>query len=196
MYNIFKYRGSLDRDLDWLNIVAKRHKYWVGIVRSLIGDFYAEDIVQEAYIALTKYSDPDKIIKDGKVSEGYMFFTLRSLAYQFYNKKKKVSIISIDIDESFLQLPDKDNIEENEAFHKICLLVDDVAKEWHWYDKKIWRLYSQTDMSIRKLAAETKISWVSIFNTLKNLKLDIKNKIEENYEDYKYGDWERIDTDR
>lgn len=186
----------MDRNLDWLNIVAKRHKYWVGIVRSLIGDFYAEDIVQEAYIALTKYSDPDKIIKDGKVSEGYMFFTLRSLAYQFYNKKKKVSIISIDIDESFLQLPDKDNIEENEAFHKICLLVDDVAKDWHWYDKKIWRLYSQTDMSIRKLATETKISWVSIFNTLKNLKLDIKNKIEENYEDYKFGDWERIDTDR
>jgi hypothetical protein len=196
LYNIFKYNGNLDRDLDWLNIVAKRHKYWVGIVRSLIGDFYAEDIVQEAYIALTKYSDPDKIIKDGKVSEGYMFFTLRSLAYQFYNKKKKVSIISIDIDESFLQLPDKDNIEENEAFHKICLLVDDVAKDWHWYDKKIWRLYSQTDMSIRKLATETKISWVSIFNTLKNLKLDIKNKIEENYEDYKFGDWERIDTDR
>src|SRR5210317_1250557 len=111
MYNIFKYNCNLDRELDWLNIVAKRHKYWVGIVRSLIGDFYAEDIVQEAYIALTKYSDPDKIIKDGKVSEGYMFFTLRSLAYQFYNKKKKVSIISIDIDESFLQLPDKDNIE-------------------------------------------------------------------------------------
>lgn len=194
MYNIFKYNGNLDRDLDWLTIVAKRHKYWVSIVRSLVGDFYCEDIVQEAYIALTKYSDPDKIIKNGKVSEGYMFFTLRSLAYQFYNKKKKVTIISLDREENFLDLPSKDNIEENEAFHKICLLVDEVAKDWHWYDKKIWKLYSQTDMSIRKLASETKISWVSIFNTLKNLKLDIKNKIEENYEDYKNGDWERIDS--
>lgn len=194
MYNIFKYNGNLDRELDWLTIVAKRHKYWVSIVRSLVGDFYCEDIVQEAYIALTKYSDPDKIIKNGKVSEGYMFFTLRSLAYQFYNKKKKVTIISLDREENFLDLPSKDNIEENEAFHKICLLVDEVAKDWHWYDKKIWKLYSQTDMSIRKLASETKISWVSIFNTLKNLKLDIKNKIEENYEDYKNGDWERIDS--
>ena len=184
----------MDRDLNWLSIVAKRHNYWVSIVRSLVGDLYAEDITQEAYIALAKYSDPDKIIKDGKVSEGYMFFTLRSLAYQFYNKKKKVTIISIDKDENFLELPHHDDIEENEAFHKICLMVDEVAKDWHWYDKKIWKLYSQTDMSIRKLASETKISWVSIFNTLKNLKLDIKNKIEENYEDYKNGDWERIDS--
>ena len=29
-------------------------------------------------------------------------------------------------------------------------------------------------MSIRKLASETKISWVSIFNSLKHLKKDIK----------------------
>jgi len=192
MYNIFKYNCNLDRELDWLSIVAKRHKYWVGIVRSLVGDFFCEDIVQEAYIALAKYSNPDKIIKDGKVSEGYMFFTLGSLAYQFYNKKKKVTIISIDKDENFLELPHEDDIEENEAFHKICLMVDEVAKDWHWYDKKIWKLYSQTDMSIRKLASETKISWVSIFNTLKNLKLDIKNKISEDYEDFKQGDFERL----
>ena len=94
--------------------------------------------------------------------------------------------------ENFLELPHEDDIEENEAFHKICLMVDDVAKDWHWYDKKIWKLYSQTDMSIRKLASETKISWVSIFNTLKNLKLDIKNKISEDYEDFKQGDFERL----
>ena len=83
--------------------------------------------------------------------------------YQFYNKKKKIHKISIDDDEQFLQIPDYNNIEENEAFHKICLLVDEVTDDWHWYDKKLWNLYSKTDMSIRKLAEETKISWVSIF---------------------------------
>lgn len=194
MFSLFKYIGNMARDLDWLKIVAKKHDTWVLIVKNIIGENYAEDIVQEAYITLTKYSDPNKIIKDGKVSDGYMFFTLRSLAYQFYNKKKKINIISIDNEESFLTLPDKNDIEENEAFHKICVLVDNVSSTWHWYDKKIWKLYSQTDMSIRKLASETKISWVSIFNTLKNLKLDIKNKIKEDYEDYKNGDWDRIDS--
>jgi hypothetical protein len=56
----------------------------------------------------------------------------------------------------------------------------------------MWKLYSQTDMSIRKLAAETTISWVSIFNTLKNLKQDLKDKLQEDYIDLKNEDYERI----
>ena len=184
----------MDTNLDWLNIVAKQHKTWVGIVRSFGEDFYCEDIVQQMYITLSKYADPNKIIKNGVVSRGYVFFTLKSLYYQFYNKKKKIQKVSLDNDDTFLQLPAFDDVEENEAFHKICLLVDEVSDDWHWYDKKIWKLYSRTDMSIRKLASETKISWVSIFNTLKNLKLDIKNKLHEEYTDYKTGEFEHIST--
>ena len=47
-------------------------------------------------------------------------------------------------------------------------------------------------MSIRKIAAETKISWVSIFNTLKNAKNIIKDKLQEDYEDYKNEDYDKI----
>jgi hypothetical protein len=47
-------------------------------------------------------------------------------------------------------------------------------------------------MSIRKIAAETKISWVSIFNTLKNAKNILKEKLKEDYEDYKNEDYERL----
>jgi len=184
----------MDRELEWLNIVAKQHKTWVGIVKSFGEYFYAEDLVQQSYIALIKYADPNKIIKDGQVSRGYMFFTLKSIYYQFYNKKKKIQKVNIDDDENFLQLPASDDVEENEAFHQICMLVDEVSEDWHWYDKKIWKLYSRTDMSIRKLASETKISWVSIFNTLKNLKLDLKNKLQEDYIDFKTGEYEYIKT--
>jgi hypothetical protein len=179
-------------NLNWLEIVAKQHNTWVGIVKSFGEYTFCDDLVQEMYITLSKYADPNKIIKDGKVSRGYVFFTLKSLYYQFYNKKKKIHKISIDDDEQFLQIPDYDNIEENEAFHKICLLVDEVTDDWHWYDKKLWNLYSKTDMSIRKLAEETKISWVSIFNSLKTLKLDIKEKVEESYLHYKNKDYDRI----
>lgn len=182
----------MGRDLEWLNIVAKQHKTWIEIVQSFGEYTYCDDIVQEAYIALSKYAKPENIIKDGKVVRGYMYFTLRNLYYQYYAKKNKVQKISIDQDDNFLQLPHEDNIEENEAFHKICTQIDELSNSWHWYDKKLWKLYSQTDMSIRKLAAETHISWVSIFNTIKNLKLEIKDKIQENYEDYKHKDYERI----
>lgn len=176
----------------WLEVVAEQHDTWVGIVNGFGEYNYAEDIVQESYIALAKYADPNKIIKDGKVSRGYMFFTLRSLYYQYYNKKKKVEKIRIDDNQVFLQIPQVDGMEEQEAFHKICLLVDEVANEWTWYDKRMWKLYSQTDMSIRKLAAETTISWVSIFNTLKNLKQELRDKLQEDYIDLKNEDYERI----
>ena len=121
-----------------------------------------------------------------------MFFTLRSIFYQYYNKKKKINKVSIDNLDYLIQLPDQTDYEEQEAFHKICLMVDDLSDSWHWYDKKLWKLYSQTDMSIRKLAAETKISWVSIFNTLKGLKQEVRNKMQEDYEDFKNQDYDKL----
>jgi RNA polymerase sigma factor (sigma-70 family) len=177
---------------DWLRRVAEQHSDWVAIVRSFGEYTYAEDLVQEAYLALIKYANEEKLIKNGKVSRGYMFFTLRSLYYQYYNKKKRIDKVSLDDDENYIQVPYEDNIEENEAFHKICNLVDNVSDEWSWYDRKLWKLYSRTDMSMRKLASETKISWVSIYNTLKHLKKDIREKLDEDWQDYKNKDYDKL----
>ena len=182
----------MGKELEWLSIVAEQHDEWVKIINSFGEYNYAEDLVQESYLALVKYAKPEKIIKDGKAARGYMFFTLRSIFYQYYNKKKKINKISIDNLDYLIQLPDQTDYEEQEAFHKICLMVDDLSDSWHWYDKKLWKLYSQTDMSIRKLAAETKISWVSIFNTLKGLKQEVRNKIQEDFEDYKNQDYDKL----
>ena len=176
----------------WLAIVAKQHKEWIHIVNSFGEYNYAEDIVQESYIALYKYANPDKIIENGKVKRGYMFFTLRSLLFQFYNKKKKISKISIDDDDNFLEIPDTNNTEENIAFHKLCTLIDKETESWRWYDRKMFNIYRYTDMSIRKIAKETSISWVSIFNTLKNCKEIIKEKFTEDYIDFKNKDYDKI----
>ena len=178
--------------LEWLRIVAKQHDEWVKIVNSFGEYNYAEDIVQEGYLALIKYAKPENIIKDNKMTRGYMYFTLRSIYYQYYNKKRKVKKISIDNEDINIQLPYVDDLDEQEAFHKICTMVDDIADGWNWYDRKLWKLYSQTDMSIRKLAKETKISWVSIFNTLKNLKEELRFKLGEDFEDYINNDYDKL----
>lgn len=188
-YNInYNYMG----ETKWLAIVAKQHKEWIQIVNAFGEYNYAEDIVQESYIALYKYADPEKIIENGKVKRGYMFFTLRSLLFQFYNKKKKIKKIRIDDDTNFLEIPDIDNIEENDAFHKLCTLIDEETESWRWYDRKMFNIYRYTDMSIRKIAKETSISWVSIFNTLKNCKEIIREKFEEDYIDFKNRDYDKI----
>ena len=47
-------------------------------------------------------------------------------------------------------------------------------------------------MSIRKIASETNISWVSIFNSLKNIKNDLREDLKEDYEDWLNKDFERL----
>jgi RNA polymerase sigma factor (sigma-70 family) len=165
----------------WLQIIAKNHKEWIRIVESFGERNYAEDIVQEMYLVLYKYADPNKIITNGKANKGYIYFTLRSTYYQYYNAKHKITKTNIDN----YKIKYIDNLEEQKAYNNICQLIDKEIEDWHWYDKKLFKLYRDTDMSIRKLAKETGISWVSIFNTLKNCKNKIKDKYQKDWDKYK-----------
>ena len=174
----------------WIEQVAKHHKEWVEIIHKL-GEFdYAEDIVQESYIALMKYANADKLIDaNGFVRKGYMFFTLRSLYYQFYNKKKKINKVSFN---GCWELFDDSNVEEHKAYNDICLLIDDEIDNWHWYDRKLFKLYRDTDMSMRDIAKETNISLISIFHSIKNYKEILSNKFQKDYQDYINNDYNQI----
>jgi len=174
----------------WIEQVAKHHKEWVEIIYKL-GEFdYAEDIVQESYIALMKYANAEKLIdSNGLVRKGYMFFTLRSLYYQFYNKKKKINKVSFD---GCWELFDDSNVEEHKAYNDICLLIDDEIDNWHWYDRKLFKLYRDTDMSMRDIAKETNISLISIFHSIKNYKEILSTKFQKDYTDYIENDYNQI----
>ena len=174
----------------WLEQVAKHHKEWVKTIQKLGEYDYAEDIVQESYIALMKYANAEKLIDNkGDVRKGYMFFTLRSLFYQYYNKKKTINKVSFD---ECWELFDSSNIEEQNAYNDICVMIDEEIDNWHWYDKKLFKLYRDTDMSMRDIASETNISLISIFHSIKNYKEILKNKFEKDYSDYITNDYNNI----
>jgi DNA-directed RNA polymerase specialized sigma24 family protein len=174
----------------WLNQVAQHHNEWIKIINSFGEYDYAEDIVQETYIALYKYADATKIIDaSGNVRKGYVFFTLKSLFFQYYNKKMKVNKVSID--EQFT-LFDDSNLDEHEAYNDICLLIDEEIKNWHWYDEKLFKLYRDSDMSMRDIAKETNISLISIFNSIKNYKEILNTKFNKDYQDYINNDYNGI----
>lgn len=177
-------------DNKWLEKVAKHHDEWIKIIHTFGEYDYAEDIVQETYIALYKYADADKLLDAaGNVRKGYVFFTLKSLFFQFYNKKMKVNKVSID--EQFT-LFDNSNLEEQEAYNNICMLIDAEIKQWHWYDEKLFKLYRDTDMSMRDIAKETNISLISIFNSIKNYKEILNIKFGNDYQDYINNDYNGI----
>jgi DNA-directed RNA polymerase specialized sigma24 family protein len=171
----------------WLAKVAQHHDEWVKVIHTFGEYDYAEDIVQESYIALYKYADADKLLDaHGEVRKGYMYFTLRSLFYQYYNKKKKVNKVNFD---DQWELFDDSNIEEHKAYNDICLLIDEEIKNWDWYDRKLFKLYRDTDLSMRDIAKETNISLISIFNSIKNYKIILKEKFEKDYQDYITNDY-------
>jgi len=171
----------------WLENVAKHHKEWIEIIHKFGEYDYAEDIVQESYIALIKYADASKLIDaSGKVRKGYMFFTLKSLFFQFYNKKMKITKVPID---GCWELFDDSNVEEHKAYNDICMLIDDELENWGWYDKKLFKLYRDSDMSMRDIASETTISLISIFHSIKNYKQILKQKFQKEYDDYVNNDY-------
>lgn len=182
----------MGKSAQWLEKVAERHTEWVNIIKGFGEYEYAEDLVQECYITLYKYANEEKIIKDGVVSRGYMYFTLRSLYFQFYKNKRKIKKVCIDNEEHTYEIPDDTQMDEQIAYNKICTMIDDHIQDWRWYERRLFQLYRDSDLSIRGIAKETNISWVSIFNTLKNAKHELKEKFQEDYDDLKNKDYERI----
>tara|TARA_R110000822_G_scaffold59111_3_gene147703 strand:+ start:2591 stop:3079 length:489 start_codon:yes stop_codon:yes gene_type:complete len=147
----------------------------------------AEDLVQEMYLRMYKYVEtPEKIMyNETELNTYFVFVVLRNLF--FSSKKSLSSLMSLHIEE----LNDLDgeienvNYEYEEAHKNLINDLWDEVETWHWYDTKLFKLYHNTDMTIKKLSQETKISERSIWNTLDNGRKKIKQKQEKSYKAYK-----------
>ena len=69
--------------MDFLTQVAKHHDIYVRNVTNMGAGSYAEDIVQEMYIRLNKYSTAEKCITNGKVNKHYIWRILYSLSKDY-----------------------------------------------------------------------------------------------------------------
>jgi len=187
MGNTFKVK-----DTEFLNHVVKYHNEWVKTCKALGGGSYSEDIVQEMYIKLYKYASAEKIIKEGVLQKGYVFFVLKSILYTLKNEQSLV--YKEQINEDLLQ--DDSDLEEHQAYNKFCNLIDDYLLKQNngnnWYEAKMFQVYKETNLSMRKMAKLSNISWVSIFHTLKSVKQDLRNNFQEDWEDYLNGDYDKI----
>ena len=112
------------KNTDFLKEVAKHHKEWIKTVTALGGGSYSEDIVQEMYIKLYKYADANKIIKNGILQKGYVFFALKSILYTL--AKERSLILKENIDNH--HIPDDTNHEEEEAFFRFNQKIDVYLK--------------------------------------------------------------------
>jgi len=148
-------------------------------------DDLAQELVQEMYVRLYKYvADAEKIMyNETDVNTFFVYVTLRNIYGNLMRARSKFEFVDVNILEEYIF---EDTNEDAEM--QLIALYDKVwstQDDWHWYDKKIFALYHNTDMSIRTLAGETKISARSIFNTLKNARERIQEDCEDSYKAYK-----------
>lgn len=165
-------------DSKWLSIVAKHHKEYVAMVKSFGERVYYEDIVQEMYLRILKYTNPDAIIKDGKVSKAYIYLVLKSIFLNYARTKSKIDKVSID--ETGQLRYEETDFELIATQTRIDSLIELEMCNWEWYDRRLFEVYISDDKSMRQLAKETGISVTSIFNTIKNCKSKLRNILDEN----------------
>ena len=174
----------------WLIVLEKHHKEWVGIVKKFGEQTYSEDLVQETYIRIYRSGSHNKAVINNKPNKAFMYIALRNNYLTFVREKSK----GHKVDLSTVQLESKIETEENRYIANDTLeeLIKKEIDRWYWYDKKLFLLYMNNDVSMRNLAKETKISLSSIANTLKNCKAKLRRAIGEDYEDYKNKDYHLI----
>lgn len=183
-----------------LDILAKRHNEWLNMAKSFkLNDSDANELVQDMYLRMYDYTKDVKRImyNETEINTFYIYITLRNLYYSKftnYNKNKKTVLFS-DIDnEKFNYIMNQitfdidvynDNYKKKVNLEALYDKIDSIIDKWYWYDKKLTKLYLNTDMSMRDISKETKISLSSIFNTLTNAKEKIRKESKEEYKKYK-----------
>lgn len=174
-----------------LDLLATKHKEWVKMAHSFGAGDYAEDIVQEMYIRLNRYvEEPDRIMYKGEPNKLFVWVTLRNMVRNFQNKKDLL-VFSGDMVE-YDKEEDAFDYGEAEAFERLIEKIWESTTELHWYDKKMFEIYHTTEMSMRDIEKETKISLYSIFDTLKKTKNYVREKIQEDFQDYENEDYDQI----
>jgi DNA-directed RNA polymerase specialized sigma24 family protein len=188
-----------------LDILAKRHTDWIKMAKAFkIDEDKANELVQEMYIRMHDYTKDVKRImyNETEINTFYIYVTLRNLYYSkftnYNNKNKKIILFSdyknTHDHKKFYDVLNRlsyDFEEQTESYKKKINLealynkIDSVIEDWYWYDKKLTKLYLNTDMSMRDISKETKISLSSIFNTLTNAKEKIRKESKEEYKKYK-----------
>ncbi|MBC7524801.1 MAG: sigma-70 family RNA polymerase sigma factor [Flavobacterium sp.] len=135
----------------------KNHKKWINVVRNFGEDFFAEDIVMEAYLYIDKKEN---------VNDNYFWSLLRSLTVNLQRQKKKHQLNELTDNLTIFD----EVYSETQCKGYILEFID----TWYWYDKKLYLLV-KSGYSMRKIARETGIGFNSIYNTVKNCEQKIKD---------------------
>ena len=161
-------------DEEVLSVLYRYHASWLIMTERLMPLYYpmtAEDIVQEVYLKIYQELRINKlsftnVIVDDHPNYAIMYTKIRNEVADMMRSEKPSSPIKTDITE--------DEEESAAAFYE---KIDGVIENFQWFHKKLFKLYSKEFRSIRKLSNATKISYKTVFKTVKECKEEIRKQI-------------------
>jgi hypothetical protein len=100
------------------------------------------------YVRLYKYvDDAEKIMySETEVNTFFVYVTLRNMYATLMRTRSRFEFVDVDILEEFIYEEANEDAEVATAFNPYDR-VWSTQTDWHWYDKKIFALYHNTDMS-------------------------------------------------
>ena len=190
-----------------MKLLSKYHKLWISMGISMgIPSHLVEDFVQEMYLRLNKYvKEPKKIMYNKTdINKFYVYITIKNLYNDYLKERNRHHMVRLDdIDVTFEiveptpEAQRKAEVEKQRAEERLIDLIQDEVGSWDsWYDQKLFKVYYETDISMRKLSKDTNISVTSIFNSCKNYKQILNTKLAEDFQDYINGDFHLIKKDK
>lgn len=198
--------------------LSNMNKNWFAMAMSFTGNdrSASEDIIQDTYVKLHrlgKLSKTINVFEDGsvKVNIGYMYLTIRSVSYDYLksdgyrsgrltnipednggvDKDTEATFNTIAINEQILKnFHDEDNaVEQNECFGSMIDKMNSIIDECEWFDKQVYKLYTESGKSMQALSDETNISKTSINQAVQRVKSAIREGLKDSYADYKNGEY-------
>jgi len=159
----------------------------------------AKDLIQEMYIQIDTYLKKHKnsiMYNEKEVNFYFVYLTLYSMFKDLKRVEKRVKIVTLESLEHFAtedQYSERDDYNNHKAIQEWFLHEDyiemtnlnnpklkeyDKTKMFNFYQRKVFEEVFLNNKSISQLSRDTNISYYSLYNTVKNIRQQIKQLYE------------------
>lgn len=159
----------------------------------------AKDLIQEMYIQIDTYLKKHKksiMYNEKEINFYFVYLTLYNMFKNLKRAEKRVRVVSIEnldylpAEEDYSEIDDLNNyraIQEWFLHDDYLELTDlnnpkleeyDKTKMFNFYQRKVFEEVFLNNKSISQLSRDTNISYYSLYNTVKNIRQQIKQLYE------------------
>ena len=166
------------------DIAAKYNELYKIALKITKSKVDAQDLTQEVYIVMLEYNQEklQQIYDNGHL--GFWCTRVMLNLYirpnsQFKKKHHEINKTDVDNECHLSGLVYEDCIGDIILKEKRLSQINEAMNDLHFYDKTLFKVYYETDHTIRSLAEATGISTTSIFHTIKNVRNYIIDEVKD-----------------